>query len=211
MINVNKNFVLFFTLLSASWLMHAPAISIPCESVHEDVSLFLLAEDHDGNYVGGFFDVDATQPVNKITLDELQDMNEATLDLEGQEVAISDSYDSLQDDNVIYFEIDNSVKVVRALIVNSFLAAEVFEIVELDFDDDLLDFNFDDDLFGDVEQQKELTAQHQSPVKKHFSPSELYALAKIATLVCYDKMKRLCGKATKQMRSVSQWVDQNLL
>lgn len=211
MINVNKNFVLFFTLLSASCLMHAPAISIPYDSVQEDVSLFLLAQDHSGNYIGGFFDVNADQPVNKITINELQGMDEATLDLEGQEVAIFDSCEATQEENVIYFEIDNSVKVVRALIVNSLLAAEVFEVIELDLDDDFLDFDFNDDLFGDVDQQKHLTSTHRSAPKKYFSAQEMYALAKIATIVCYDKTKRLWGQASNHMKFMLNWIDQNIL
>ena len=209
MISVNKKIALLCMLGSFSWLNQAQTISIPHDTIQDDVSLFILAEDFYGNNKIGIFDFDTTEQVKTITNDDLQDVYDATLNLEGEEVAIFDSNEvSELTGNILYFEIAEDVLVVKALIISNSLLNETFiQIVDVPVEmDEFDDFDFADDIFGeDLEAQQECINNNHSDSSSGFSPAQLYALVKIGILLQIDNAKRAYSSVTDKMKRAVRW------
>ena len=212
MITINKKLILSLALTSFSWLAQAATITIPHETLQaQDVSLFLLVQDHNGEHKGGFFEIDTDEPVKKINTEDFQSIDDATLSLEGEEVAVFDFGDDYSiRQNIVYFDISADLKVIKALIISKSLLSEQFiSVIDVSFDDfefDGLD-DFDDDLFGDVDEQQEAMATHSSEPKKSFSAYQVYSLVKIGVLMQYDSAKRLCKRLNNKAKRFARWLD----
>jgi hypothetical protein len=211
MITINKKMILSLAITSISWLAQAATVTIPHESIQaQDVSLFLLVQDHNGEHKGGFFEIDTDEPVKKINTEDFQSIDDATLSLEGEEVAVfdfGDDYSIRQD--IVYFDISADVRVIRALIINnSLLAAKFISVIDLPLDDIDFDFDcFDDDLFGDVEEQQEAMATKSPEAQKSFSAYQIYSLVRIGVLMQYDSAKRLCKRLNNKAKLFARWLD----
>lgn len=212
MITINKKNILLFAMISISWLAKAPTITIPHETVQSpDISLFLLVQDQYGEHRTGIFEIDPNEQIKTISNDDFQSVDDATLSLEGEEVAFFDFYDSsMMNKNIIYFEIDANVKVIKALIINNSLLAEhVFSVVDMqvEMDDDFLFDSLDDDLFGDINEQQEAMGSRNPIAQKSYSASQMLSIAKIVVLVQYEKVKKFGTELNSKAKRFARWLD----
>lgn len=211
MISINKKYILFLAMAMTSWFARSTTLTIPQETIaNQEVSLFVLVEDQEV-LKAGFFELSETEQMNKICNHEFYDVKEATLDLDGTEVAIFDSEaPSLEDGSIIYFEIDPNVTVVKALVVSNSLLDEVvvqFTNLEMLDDEDDFDFSFDSDMFGeDLESQRESVVANQTASAKHFSFSQIAAIVQIAALVGVDATKRFCSNMNNRAKRYARWL-----
>ncbi len=214
MIKVNKKLILLFSMASISHFSKPQTVVFSRELFQEqNVSLFLLVQDLDGLHRGGVFNIDQdNQPgiINAMDLQTMKDDDDAFA-FTGAAGDVVDYYDaSFMNRDVVYFEIADDVKIIKALLISkSILEKHFISVIDIPvntFSSDSCDFECEDFGFGDVAAQKAMIAQNAPAPQKHFSLAQWYALAKISMMMQYEKGKQLCSSLQKQTGWLTGWL-----